>query len=1069
MNLEEFQTNILNLSNVDTFESANQYVLAAIEGNFVEYITNLFLLLDQGEIEAKGTAITLILSQTENGNILQQSDIMPNVIQYLYKVALPFWSNDLIQNQFKLILSTIIAKIGAYMYQNFQSLEMQKFVMEIWKENPFVEDYVIPVITGIITSCNDLGGFDSDQLLIILQFPSQLPGAFISRVQLFFAIAKQVQESELMINIFLLFFGNLTTENINDFLRALIDFSETNAQFYAPFFPILIEKLINFALESGDETTRNLSMMCFSAICKGAKSMCHKVPEFLQTIDCLIQIMSEITEDISPIFDPNAKAPCVTARLVLSELFYQAKSSTFCQHLFKLTQQVLEVGLPNWNVMYSIVAAYAELDVLSIFYLSEKKVKPEFKKFYYILVELLVDQNVHFHVRIVIYKALSVFASKLNIGNKILPTVLQCLFQETIPFIQIRCLKCLRHLFELKLCTRKKINLENELFLQIFQLTNDSTEELLPYFLQCLCQVTNYIGQDYYNYLPNMMESMETIFNNNSDVTIKVHAYVTFAKSLSQFKFNTPPNVKTFLLNFTMCALSLDSEQINDKVHDLLFSAIDLSMDILQIEILPVADLLFTNAFEIAETEIEIISSASYDQFDYLGSIYIQLNPNDSGLKYYIYKEQAMKVGRALEILLNITKILHKSKQKNKYIPQIQQLVLNILNSELIYEKNCEICWAILSILDFGNYVSVFLNTIEKYKDPYIIASIIKIITEKIHFLNPDIVLQVMDKIVYLYDYGSSLYTKELSEMKQWEDEDREKIEIFRIQNMLQSLNRLVKTSLKLWPETIFPYYTEKIEPKMYEYMENDILFVIGANMIKTQLSIFPNYDKARDLISRLMFICSQLIKCVTELCWKELGDIIVLYPSLPPEEVQQLYSFIEEFLNDDDDEKYNLEDIENINDAALVSYTKFMLIHFDEIDYEHSLTTFLFALPLCNPINDIYIFQLFAKYIMAKNNLLYHHLASFFTKLALSWRYNRSDNRDEKDKEKTEILNQSLGIFHGFITLLNNDNNGKLIIKAIIEDFDPKEYDDYKMLCNDIECECPAYNPEEEQEPDFL
>ena len=169
----------------------------------------------------------------------------------------------------------------------------------------------------------------------------------------------------------------IPSECINEFLRTIIAFSEKHGDFFEPYISTFIPQLCEIAVNSENDC-RNLPLFVFSALSTGAPKMCQSMSEFYEPVlNCLVQIMSEITNESTSENDPENPEIYTIAREQLSIISDNSDNNTeyfncienICQQA--ITSAAEEAGISDdpgqaffhvpWPLAHAIVAAYSEV------------------------------------------------------------------------------------------------------------------------------------------------------------------------------------------------------------------------------------------------------------------------------------------------------------------------------------------------------------------------------------------------------------------------------------------------------------------------------------------------------------------------------------------------------------------------------------------------------------------------------------------------------------------------------------------------------------------------------------
>lgn len=988
-------------------------------GNFVSY--SLETISNPPNPFLLKLAILTITQTVKSGKIFEFDEIANQFSELFVQLFPAILQNQSISYSIKISASIIISNLAIHHFQNAGNTLIQEFILRLFESNPqHFETYILSIVEEIIRRTNDLGGFTIESIQHFLTMPLQMETSYIYRFKLFFASAPNFSKDYANLSQLLKQYleNPIPEQYLRELLNTMTAFAEYCPNFFLNQTDFIIPFLINVVTTSTDSTIRNCALFCIESIVIGLSIPFQNSPENCEPIiQLLIQIISEIDDNIPLEYDANCNKPCVTAQLIIDhmgqEFFDKPFFLLFLESFYKVLLSQVPQAFQNeyeallalpWPQTYSIIAAYTAFhnSLTSIFTETQINNTTNYTHLYAFFnrfLPLIGHPATNNHVRLACIKLIIDSSLLIQCAYDLIQS--ESKLSKTFPFLR-SVLDVLFSLFTQQHPTEILLSAAHAIQSLIPQGHQLDCCELFPQYYDGLIQIlSNYPPIFYKTIVESLsrfiilviksgriqqyLEILVHIYNGANDLAMKFF----IIRTIGQIRKILPGEViNPILINFLTTICQIKQESQLDEYYDndyynairLLFALLDGSQ--------PAFYLLFLDsALKNANEDITIEQRSKLEHNDLEDQI--EIKETKQGIRNLVEKSEVKRVARSLammnsiadyvemqikprleEYLNTITKWIYNDYE----IPQLISLSFSILKTLMeIFAEEQEMTILISLLFDvflsreFTNYtlingiLKVFLTYHElDTKIEWCDAEKVKNAVGKLDQISRFLISKCGEQITFRLQNSASLNDKN----------------ICHVTDAIWPAGDTFSAFLDLFPEITVTYINENMmdflnglvntDPSENQNQTNDYTLDFVLQVLTKRLLVIKNLEESIPFIQTLYRIGTSFQGEISFIGFKHMTYFLSAFP-LPPqiasELAEQFSSFIESIPENDEDGS------EQYKGYSMSAFAVLLDKNRDSLDYETLSYQFLEFLPILDEwLTATYLYDYIATLILEKN-----------------------------------------------------------------------------------------------------
>ncbi|OHS96958.1 hypothetical protein TRFO_36913 [Tritrichomonas foetus] len=972
MNIEQFQEVLLGMysSDMNIGQASREIIQNFKEADYSSYINFLIQLICSNNDRIINISITLLFTEVKSQAVFQNQEIALQVLQNFTSIITNVLTSPVIQDNFKMIMSTILAFLHVYIFRLNSNVSIPTYILTQFNQIISIRKYLIHCVFEIVVADPNFGGFSFDDLLKILVTSPEDLSLFTPRIHLFFAIAMNASNIPTLHEIFPSLLSNCPEGNLRDLLISISDFAERSAYFFLPHLEPLVQKLCQISVSQNfDFDIRNPSIIALGSIAKGAPEMCATSQcYYLPVLQAMITIAAEIEEDSPWDYDANYNFPHQTALEALNIIFASLESQKIFQPMTQIIISVLSKPDLTWQAAYAVLSATAEMDSMSLSSFLDNENRDFFINFLGMIARF-INLETHPRVRYAAYNLVAKLSPNIHhekqFHEEIMNKVINLTLTENNPYAKKCAYKCLT-VFLSQTYTNKNNDYLQTLLPALNNEIRTQPPEFFVYILRCMGHLMKAAREDSVTYFPAISKLTASILSSNTTnpefLPIRVEAIKCFSLAVTHVPKN--PIIKAQCLYFYQNSIQLlnsvvekDAISLYDAVHTLILNIGE------QIE--PYVPAILPKILADASKAISIEQQNPFGEDIMLPSLFIKIPSSNNAINQYASKTDVDDVYYALEIL---DALVSCDPNFLNYGEQVLGIVGNWICNDFAIDKLKSICWETLSkilrrfhniqIIDavFHNY----LNSIEKYGNSLLLHKIMMTVNSALSIAkackweNLEYFASFLKTLPVLADYVIEAKQQKIIKMQQFNNLDLANREISQLDTVLSSISSAIKTCFSINMPLTGQFYNEMIGPKTEEYLQNDVTLIFGITM--TTAYIIGTGDR-----ERMIAFIDYLIKNTTQFTREDdlvissffsLGQLFSKFPLENPQLAMHYLEFFAEYFNLDELQS-DTDQMTNISDYANICLAKFCMANHAVLDHVAMISTFIDALPLWEAPED--------------------------------------------------------------------------------------------------------------------
>lgn len=893
-----------------------------------------------------------------------------------------------------MILYTI-SKLLIIRLQNFGDTLFQSNLLDLYTKVQTLEPYILSIMADAVRTDENLGGFPYETLFQIVVGELHFNESIIPRFHLFFAVASHASESEELHQIFEVLLNSVPIDHVSDAISIIDSFSERSADFFIQHLEFLVPYLTQLCLDNNDDI-RRYAMNCIATLVEGISIVFSKTSAYHQPIiNCLIQSIMEVP-DTEP--DPdedlmNDFQIFMYARDSLNRIFASAGCKEFAIYYSNLREETLNTSGISWKVYYGFVAAIAEFNFKTLFFLYPNDDENIFYTNFSFVWRFLEDTSVHPRLRIASYQALDKICLRVPLipkeyANYLITSLINLMFNDCSLYGRKYAAIIISSYYKSRICNNI-IECFPESFIQLLEIIPKAPEENLIYLIKSLNPFFNHCDVLKFIDLNDLINILIKIYDDTSDYNLKMTIIELFGL---MGKRNTDSDIQIQLENICQKFLcDVIQLYISDTLSSYeIYPTFSSLVLILKENVLPLVSNYIQYVIESAKENIQTQEVNALHANEYPNSHYLKIPSNTYNTKIITPKTSADKIRYSLKILeitaeqlklefkpyLDDTlNIINKWVSNKNIFPSIVKSAYNLLHVliSIFHGTNIE-----PELIKFGiHYIST--RTICTHDLSFFIKKILIVLVnllymaKSIDFYNEElwnfmysIFPPLLEDIVRKKEHHQQLVTQ----LNQHDEENDIELENF---------NKLLETVVCIGISALFESYPQLtsawFEKNLYEqcnqYINSTTSCIAGIIPLEKYCIATNNQDLALCLID----ICTNIINSclnqeiltdfdidVVNYTMLSLGNILFNFV-LPEETLEKFAKYLSDIMlhiNDECVSQNNEEGMLEISEFAIVSMAKLVLTNGDKIDTNSALNDILVSLPFSNNVTDFeYVYKL--------------------------------------------------------------------------------------------------------------
>lgn len=754
MNVDQYQQ--LLYSYRENPQQASNIIIEMSNKNMLLFLElNLSLLSQSKDTDLLNFAILLIYRFSKNQFIFKTENC-PQIFWPNFARIIPtVFESTIFSENSKNLVSLIISYFATYFHSIAGDTQIQIFLLELLRQAPQFETYIITSISEIIISSQEYGGFPPDILLQFCTMNLQFPNSIIPRLKLYFAFSMRfftlcnpddqncIQSKQLLISLFLELFKQTPEEFLGKFISTTGLFAESFAVFFEDHIGVFIPVLCSLASNQACPF-RNDAIFCIESFAVGSINMCSSYETYYQPVlKCLLSIMAEIN-DQSPLNEElNDNSSYIIAQHAARTFLEECVNLSVYDFLFDYFRETIahfsggngSYDKVPWPIMHSFIIAlsYQNFHILDLNDDEERISSTSHRiEFLHSFEPFLTNPGTVPHIRIAIYDMITILSQQImyslyaKMDQKLMPILYENSRNETNQYIQLSCISAFT---EFSRCAKKIPNQENQfdptgIFVSIMNDLMNFPHHLMPYYLTILKSFMHYqtenpnpqLFQAFAESILQLYQAIKSSRDNNvaqlsgedAEIVCKVfttliEAFILPTRSIEEkltknkaFFYSIPGLPQQTIILLDDCLFLLLQDKVMDVVS--LKSAILKCLLFLNEDAIPIINKykLFETSLETCDKDYDILQYGQFDSIEVNSTTLTKIEgAPESRQKFFLYKNDHDDLCYSLKLLLRIFQIVSSQLDLNS-IEQVIKICQAWITNSYHIEKVKFRCYRLL-------------------------------------------------------------------------------------------------------------------------------------------------------------------------------------------------------------------------------------------------------------------------------------------------------------------------------------------------------------------------------------